>query len=629
MGRRDSLSSTERLLDLIREESPSAPASPPERPGTPPVTRRIATLLSDSLSFSKKTVSIGVDLGHEDLKLVKVHRLSDRKAELLDLKRIPFRQDVPREHPGFPQFLRSALTEFCGNHRGLEIWAAVSSARVETRHLRIPKAPSKQTANAVFWSFQRSSAFDPKETIFDFEILGEVEEAGVKKTAVMAVTAPRKEVEELRDLFARAGFPLTGISIIPFAIQTLLRAERIRSNGAAVASLYVGRDWSRIDVFREDSLVLSRGIKAGIRTMTEALQKEIEQNLFEISLAQSPTEDPNRIRAIRQRLRKEVESARGIFFQPPHDETPGEPPAAPALKEEKIFQMLLPALERLVRQIERTIRHFALNFDNERVEKLFISSGAQLHPRVIDYIGDELGMATETLNPFAADANFGMLTQLPASVYEQSAFAPSMGMALANNALTPNFLFTHKEKGRVASATRLNRSMLAFFIAAIIACLGLSYWQEQNLRQRESEKRALQAQLESFEVRIDRNLILKLVDQIRSRNQGMEGAGNQYLGLALLGEISQITPPQIRLTSLRAKLAPPRAGAGSKTEPPRRVFLEGVVFGDRLNLESELAGYLMTLKGSKLFQQATISRKAFEAMENQTVLRFTAQMDLT
>jgi Tfp pilus assembly PilM family ATPase len=218
----------------------------------------------------------------------------------------------------------------------------------------------------------------------------------------MGFIAPRQEVEDLRGLIARAGFALTGISIVPFAFQTLLRTGRIRSYGAAVSSLYIGRNWSRIDIFSGDSLVLSRGIKAGIRTMTDALQKEIEQNWFELSLAKSPTSDLNRIQAIRQRLKQELEAAQNVFFGAIHAEAgSGTNDKQLAVREERIFQMIRPALERLVRQIERTIRHFALNFDNTRVEKIYVSSGVRPHARILDYIGNELGLPVEIISPFA------------------------------------------------------------------------------------------------------------------------------------------------------------------------------------------------------------------------------------
>lgn len=628
MPKKDSLSSTERLLELIRDEAPPQERSPETAPPQP-IRRRITTLISDSVSFAKKPTSVGVDLGRDDLKLVKVNRESDRKVELLGYSRVPLNPEIPREHPNFPQFLRSALTDFCGQGRHLEMWGTISSARVETRHIRIPKVSAKQIPNSVFWTYQKLSPFNDKETIFDFEVLGEIEENGVKKISVMACIAPRKEVEELRDLFLRAGFPLAGVSIVPFSVQTLLRAERIRSNGAAVASLYIGRDWSRIDIFSEDNLVLSRGIKAGVRTMAEALQKEIEQNLFEISLAKSPTTDPNRIRAIKMRLRKEVEAAQGIFFGAIHSETSSDLEASNlALKEEKIFQMILPALERLVRQIERTIRHFSLHFDNVRVERIFVSSGVRPHPRIMEYIGDELGLPAEILSPFRPDSGFSALIKIPGAAAEQSSFAPAMGMALASNALTPNFLFTFKNKGQIANTKRVNKAVFACFFAALISCLGISYWQEQQIKHKDAQKNALQSQLQGFEVRINRNLILKLVDQIRAKNKNMEGVGGNYLGVAVLGEVSHITPPNVRLLSIRTKVGAAKAAPGAKPESARRVIMEGIVFGDRMSLESDLAGYLMTLKNSKLFQQPTISKKSVETVENQQVIRFTAQMDL-
>ena len=530
MAKKDELSSTERLLELIRDEAPAdAPAvyrSVPQPTGS-----RIRNFLSNSVSISMKSVSVGVDLGHEDLKLVMLNRVSERKTEVLDYARVTLDPEIPKGHPEFHQFIRSTLVKFCGLHRNIDLWAIISSARVETRHIKIPKVPQKQVANSVFWTYQRLSAFNDKETIFDFDVLGEIEEAGARKMSVMAFIAPRQEVEDLRGLFARAGFALTGISIVPFAFQTLLRTGRIQSYGTAVSSLYIGRDWSRIDIFSGDSLVLSRGIKAGIRTMTDALQKEIEQNWFELSLAKSPTSDLNRIKAIKQRLKQELDAAHNVFFGAIHAEAGSEPDDKQlAVREERIFQMIRPALERLVRQVERTIRHFALNFDNIRVEKIYLSSGVRPHPRILDYIGNELGLPVEIISPFADGTDLVTLRELPGSRPEQSAFAPAMGMAMATNPATPNFLFTHKDKGKASNTRRINRGICAACAAGVLLCIGTAFWQEQQIQERDTRKLGLQTQLSAFQVRVDRNLILKIVDQVRAQNQSMQGIGSNYLG---------------------------------------------------------------------------------------------------
>ena len=48
------------------------------------------------------------------------------------------------------------------------------------------------------------------------------------------------------------------------------------------------------------------------------------------------------------------------------------------------------------------------------------------HHRIVDYIGEELGIPTETLNPFVDSSNFVSLTPSPEIVSEQSSFVPAM-----------------------------------------------------------------------------------------------------------------------------------------------------------------------------------------------------------
>ena len=373
MAKYDEISSTEKLLELIRDDDYAPP---------PPATTRIKSLLQNPVKL-KRSLAVGVDMGHDDLKLVKVNRISDQKFEVLDYARVPYNPEYPRQGNQFYQFLRQALINFCGNTKDVDIWSTISSARVETRQLRIPKVPQKQIPASAFWTFQRLSPFDEKEKIFDYEVLGEVTDGDEEKLDIMAYIAPRKEVNELKELFASAGFPMTGTSIVPFAFQTLLRTGRIDAQYETVSSLYIGRDWSRIDIFANGTLMLSRGIKAGVRTMIEALRKEIEKNWLELSLAKSPTRDSGTIRKLKTRLKREMDLAQQMFFGGVYGERqiPLEESQI-AIKEERIFRMILPALERLVQQVERTIRHFALNYENARVEKIYVSSGVRPHHRI-------------------------------------------------------------------------------------------------------------------------------------------------------------------------------------------------------------------------------------------------------
>jgi Tfp pilus assembly protein PilN len=301
-----------------------------------------------------------------------------------------------------------------------------------------------------------------------------------------------------------------------------------------------------------------------------------------------------------------------------------------AIKEERIFRMILPALERLVRQVERTIRHFALNFENARVEKLYISSGFRPHNRISEYIGDELGIPIQAIDPFMVNTNFLTMVPPPESMAEKSSFAPAMGMALSNNTITPNFLFTYKEKKRMVSTQRINRSIFAAFIALIAVCVGISVWQDREIRSRDFQKQQLMRQLEDIDVRVDKNLILKLLDQIKDKNKAIKNIGKDYYSVALLGEIASLTPEHVRLLKISATLgsSPGTEKVEKKDAPRKKVRIDGVISGSRLSLEASLAEYLIALKNSPLFDQPVIDKKSTEQLNNQTVIRFTAQLDL-
>jgi Tfp pilus assembly PilM family ATPase len=625
LAKRDEISSTQRLLDLIRDDG-KAEHAVTDRRSQKSIGHRLKGIINNPVSF-RKTISVGVDLGHDDLKMVKIHRISDQKFEMLDYARIPFDPDIPRESPQFHQFLRPILANFCANSKNVEIWCTISSARVETRQLRIPKVNQKQIPNSAYWSYQKLSSFSEKDNLFDFELLGEVDDGNKPKIDIMAYTAPQAEIRDLRDLFNKAGFPLTGISIVPFAFQTLLRSGRIATEEIHVSSLYIGRDWSRIDIYSEGNLMLSRGIKAGVKTMVEALRTEIEGNLFELSIAKSPTKDTARIRAIKKKLKFELDQAHQLFFGVIHADSPSAMDERQRLlKEDKIFKMILPALERLVRQVERTLRHFSLNYENARVGKIYISSGVNPHQRIIGYIGEELGIPTEILNPFADSENFISLTPSPEVVSEQSSYVPAMGMALASNSLTPNFLYTYKDKQKAVRSQRINRAVFAGFLLLMSICVGVSYFQAGTVKEKEYQKAQLQHQLESINLRVDQGIILKLVDEIHAKNKDVLVIGKKYIGVAVISEIADLTPANVRLLDITAQFD--NVAGGKKAEKNRDLVLSGIVRGDRLNLESTLASYLMELNNSPMFDKPTISKKAFERYEDQEVLNFTARLKL-
>ena len=625
MAKQDEISSTERLLDLIRGKSVKDSDSSVVHS---PHSATAATKFSFLKAFTfKRKIIVGVDVGLKNLRLVKISQSADKKPELLDCLRVPFDPKVPKKSPRFHGFLKSVLEKFCDSSETLEIWSAISSASVETRYLRIPKVPKKQMFKAVFWTYKKDISFDDQNDIFDYEILDNILEDGVPKTEVMAYSAPKREVDELKDIFSKSGYPLSGVSIIPFALQNLFKTQWLK-NGKNVCSLFVGSDWSRIAVYSKGNLVLSRDIKSGIQSMVEAIREEIDINRPEQSLPPADGDHPPVFENYNENYDSDTDPALKLLTGFIDDTLPltGEEESLNA-NSEKLFGTIQPALDRVIRQVERTLRHYTLNFGDAGIGKVYISGKISSNRHVVNYIGEQLGIPVEHLDPFASKKYLSAGFSTPESESERGAFVPAVGMALSSNALTPNFIFTYKDKDKAALNIRIERVMLSIFLLLMAAGVGFFLWQSRIIEQKKETVARLEKQMEQYSPVVDQNLIIQMVAKAQRNINTAEAYVNKYFAMAVISEIVQMTPSEIFLTNITAQLKGFK-GDSPAPEANKRLVLEGIVFGERLASETLLAGYLIKLKNSPMLAQPVIKKKYYDVFKDQEVLRFTAELGL-
>jgi type IV pilus assembly protein PilM len=627
LARLKEITSTERLLNIIRNKKDEIKT---ERLDTskidPP--KKLIKFTHPRIVSGEKPVTIGIDIGHEYLRMVKTARSADKRWELLDYKSVPFAHITTRKSPDFSNFLRSELNKFCGSIRNANLWAIMSAARVNVRHINIPKVAKKQIENAVYWTIKKETPFDDKDTVFDFEIQREVTEQGVGKWITMVYTAPRAEIEELKGLFSQIGLPLTGISITPFAIQNLFKTEWIPpAVEGTVASLFIGNDFSRIDIFAKGKLIMTRGIKAGINSMVESLMERLG-----ITRKEAAGKD-------RSLPPLSFEQAKKVLFSLSPDSPPlMENDIGFGLTDEEKFETILPALERVVRQVERTFEHYTGGHNYDMVTRIYVSSAMNISQPVIEYVGNQLGIKSDILNPLKSKIpNIGKSME-QASVSEILALIPAFGLALSDNAYTPNLMFRFKDKEREANITRANRIIFAVFIVALFVCSGFLLFEIQKARERETVIAQLEQQLSQYKPRVDQNLISGMLSSSSRQHQLARTYVDRYLGMAVISELSSMTPRNIRLIDLKVRTGAVQSGKMTAKEPKRsaaapkeeakNVTVEGVVFGDRKALEASLAGYIMKLKSSPMFSHISVQKNSIEPLRKDEVLYFVIEIKL-
>ncbi len=630
MDRQSEISSTERLLDVIRTGSESPEVHQPPERGVKAVVARLSSLLKDKPS--RDTVVIGVDIGYSAVRLVKTTPVPPDKWELIDYKIVPFREGLSRDDPEFIQFLRKALHEFSRNNTHYEIWTLMSSAQVDIQHIRIPKMARKKIENAVYFMAKKNVPFDDKVSFFDYEVQGEVVESGVEKLATLAYTAPRSEVKALADLFENAGYPLTGMTIAPFAIQNIFKTNWIPSYEKTVVTLYIGRDWSRIDTYSSGNFVMTRGIKAGINSMIESLMDEFNERSRHIQIEPFQDSETFDVPADTVPPREEgptitSEEARTILFSLGTDSfSSSETAQRLGLTEEEVFDLIRPALERLVRQIERTFDHYVTTFGDERIETIFISSAMGVYQPIVDYIGDQLRIESDILDPLKPGNTFvGDFTE-GTTIAERAPLLPALGLALSDTSRTLNHVFTYKDKKRQIIMDIVNISIIAVFGVFMLISLGYFLW----LGHVAEEKRAVVVDYEkslSSDVVVNERVIMDMVKKIRQEQKTMEAYKVRYLDIAAISELSTLTPPNIRLYNINANFES-RTMIKGKEVHSKDLVIEGVAMGEGTALGSTLAGYIFRLDQSPMFSKPIIIKKSEETLQGKKALRFTLRVTL-
>jgi hypothetical protein len=310
-------------------------------------------------------------------------------------------------------------------------------------------------------------------------------------------------------------------------------------------------------------------------------------------------------------------------------ETDGATEATPAGEGKKpvdIFQAILPAVERLVKQVERTISHFCMHFKRSGVGELLISGRVTGSPAIISHIGEQLGVPVHVLNPFPHPHPFTREVAIPANPSIKESFVPAIGIALSSNDLTPNFLFTYRHREKRDRARKIRIGISAACIGVLVLLLCGFLWQENRITAKAAEVERLIQKRDAFNVPLTRDLVMALYAKVNQKRNRITTLSRRYYGSAVISEVSTLVPDNIQLIALRADMD--ASSTHSNKKPARTLELEGIVTGDRLRFETDLASYLLTMEASPLFKKPAVKSKRLQFLDDRQVLRFSIRFEL-
>lgn len=602
---RKDINSTEKLLNVIRGKDEASFSTGEKQKVFSPVKEQAKNVnfISAKSFFDKKKFTVGVDIGREFICLVKTSGNSDGRPVLIDHKIIRYSPDLSDDSPEFKNLLGTSINTFCGSTVNCNIWTKIATSEVNVNFIKIPRVARKQVENVIYWTAKKEGYVDEKKVVFDFELQGELVEQGASKYSVMIYTASRTGIDKIKSIFSGAGITLAGITTVPFAVQNIFRSKWMPVQEAIFASLFIGNNYCRIDVYNKENLAMSRGIKTGSgNSMAEA----IVSSVFETT----------------GHVRLNLAEARKILFSLSSDsEKLKESDAGYDLKKEQILEMLSPVWERLARQVDLTLKTSSIG--NQKVEKIYILSSVNIDNSILNYMSDQLGTKTEFFNPFGKRGAYPSLGTLTAD--KEILLSPALGLALSDNNRTPNVIFTYQEKNKEINTGRLNKSIFVSFLVILVICLVTLFYQSVKWDILKQQKSKLENELSLYNPLLSMEQVQKLSEDVKKQKKNARQYVQKYLSLAAINEISDLTPQSIRLISFRMV----SGSAVSKTDADKAkdlndgVVIEGIVSGNRNKLDSYLTDYMMTLEKSPMFKQVSVQKSSIVKFKKNEVLQFT------
>ncbi|MDR3044421.1 MAG: hypothetical protein LBU75_09195 [Desulfovibrio sp.] len=630
MGLHANASSTGRLLELIRKGDAARPAprrepihSTPSGPGkwNIPLLRPL-----------KERRVLGVEWRGRCLYLAESRHGRTGLPVLQGVQALRIPAGIRPGDDAFSSFLRQRILDFCGPAPDLEVWAALPDEHAEHWHFRIPKVSAKERDDVAFWTARKEREFDERQSVFDCTIGGEIIEKGVPKLPVTATLAMRASLGEVRNIVQRAGFALAGAATRVIASHNLFTTGWLDPAAEQFAVLHIDEESTRIDIYSSSQVVLSRMVKTGFASLARALVESTAGTAATLSDAEA--------RALLLR-----DSTCILPAHTGHGATGQPAPAAPVTQPvTDIGASIAPAVERLVRQFERTMDHFANTLGYPAVSRMFLSTpGGCLQP-LVDEFGRQVGIPCTALNGQRGPATPGAELDLAKLQPDCAEAQWAIGLSLSDDERTQNCVNTFRERKQARQRERLRLAVAVGSMLVVLCTAVFASIQGAALLSARNERDALRQQLAAYGETTDKATLLAASARGKALRMAVQSMSRRQVAVALLSELAAVTPSGVRLSGLRltqldhgqtpgakdarARSAQPQAKADAAAEAKSMVVVTGVVSGDMLQREAMLADFLYRLERSPMVLSVTVEKKTPETGTATESLQFVATLKL-
>ncbi|MEW6087493.1 MAG: type IV pilus assembly protein PilM [bacterium] len=360
--------------------------------------------------FSKKNITIGLDIGTDAVKMVELQKKKN-EIELISFGSAPFPPEaisdgVIVDANSIVEAIRKVITE--SNIKIKEVRVGLSGRSVIVKKIKMPLMTEEELRDSIHWEAEQHIPFSIDEVVLDFQIIPDEKNEKLKQMGVLLVAAKKDKIKSYMDILSQLSLKPVLVDLDSFAIANSYETSSGVKDDDVLCLLNIGGELTNLNIMKKTSPYFVREISVGGNHFTRAIQKE-----FNVDFNKAEEMKINLMKIDSQILgRKTADVAEGIQFIRGAGELEGaktdsqkiepkEEIAAVASDEERIKKVVNNVMEQLVNEVRRSFDYFHGMGEEKEIKKIILSGGTARMKGLIDYFSDIFKVSVEVANPLA------------------------------------------------------------------------------------------------------------------------------------------------------------------------------------------------------------------------------------
>jgi type IV pilus assembly protein PilM len=326
-------------------------------------------LTSNWTVMNKKVLPIGLDIGHNSVKMVQLV-LADDGVKVLAAQRSflpPHSDDDDATRQDLiTQAIRQLLTH--GGFKGRNVVSALPNDKLRITSLRLPEAEAPHAEKTLQREAAQRFGLDPKADAISYVLAGSVQQGDELKNEYILFAAENEAIRNHIALLERTRLKPTGIDAVPCALfrnfERTMRRQEDRER--TVIFIDVGHRYTTVVIGRAGEICFVKQLAFGMARFSEDVASQLDVSV----------EDAE---SLRLKLRN------------------GEP--LDASTHQLVADTVTATAEQLAAEISLCLRYYTVTFRGRRVERVVVAGGGAHDTTMLDIIKRRLGIETEVAEP--------------------------------------------------------------------------------------------------------------------------------------------------------------------------------------------------------------------------------------